>query len=464
MRVTASPTLQAAADRALRHGLSGYDRRHGGWRGPVGPDRARQGDQGWQAELGTQDPGFELGDWRRGVVLAARGKRVEIGLEDGDRMPPLRQRRRLDRASAARRRAISVVMEAMGEADARRWVLRQRPAVEGAVVALDPHTGRVLAMSGGFSYRQSKFNRATQAQRQPGSAFKPFVYLAALESGMTPVSMVLDAPITLDQGPGLPHWQPENFSDDFLGPITLRVGLEKSRNLISVRVAADRSAWTRSSTSRTGSASAPGCSPISRRRWAPTRSRRSSSPPPTPMLVNGGKKIEPVLVERDPGPPRPDDRARRPARLRGLQRSTPGTARRRRRCPTRARRSVDPRNAYQMVSMLEGVVAARHRQGRAGDRASRWPARPAPPTTARTPGSSASRPISWWRCSSASTSRSRMGKQRDRRHRWPCRSGSRSCRRRWRTSRRRRSARRPGSASCGSTPPPGSSPARPATP
>ena len=353
VRVTASPTLQAAADRALRHGLSGYDRRHGGWRGSWGRIELAKDDQGWQAELGTQDPGFELGDWVRGVVLAARGKRVEIGLENGDRIPLS-----ASDVSWTERQPLTagdlVVMEAMGEADARRWVLRQRPAVEGAVVALDPHSGRILAMSGGFSYRQSKFNRATQAKRQPGSAFKPFVYLAGLESGMTPVSKVLDAPITLDQGPGLPKWRPENFTDDFLGPITLRVGLEKSRNLISVRVAEQIGmAKIIDVANRFGIGA--GMQPNLAASLGSTEVTPIQLAAAYAMLVNGGKKIEPVLVERV------QDRHGKTI-VRGDPRGCEG-------CsgltwdglppppiPDTRAQVVDPRNAFQMVSMLEGVV------------------------------------------------------------------------------------------------------------
>ncbi len=110
------------------------------------------------------------------------------------------------------------------------------PEVNGAVVALDPHTGRVLALVGGMSYESSEFDRATQANRQPGSSFKPFVYLAALDSGFTPSTIVLDAPIEIDQGPGLPLWKPVNFDHEFLGPLPLRVCLEKSLDTATVRV------------------------------------------------------------------------------------------------------------------------------------------------------------------------------------------------------------------------------------
>jgi penicillin-binding protein 1A len=115
--------------------------------------------------------------------------------------------------------------------------LRQPPKVQGALVAMDPHTGRVLAMVGGFSFAQSEFNRATQAQRQPGSAFKPFVYAAALDNGYTPASVVLDAPIEIVSGGEL--WRPKNYGGGSAGPSTLRLGIERSRNLMTVRLAQD---------------------------------------------------------------------------------------------------------------------------------------------------------------------------------------------------------------------------------
>ena len=116
-------------------------------------------------------------------------------------------------------------------------IIRQIPEVNGAIIAMDPHTGKILALSGGFSFKLSEFNRATQAQRQPGSAFKPIVYAAALENGFTPSTLVLDAPFVMDQGQGLKTWKPENYGKKFYGPSTLRTGIEKSRNLMTVRVA-----------------------------------------------------------------------------------------------------------------------------------------------------------------------------------------------------------------------------------
>ena len=120
-----------------------------------------------------------------------------------------------------------------------KFSLKQLPKVNGGIVVMDPYTGRVLALSGGFSFKNSEFNRVTQAQRQPGSAFKPFVYALALENNYTPSSLVLDAPLVLDQGSDLKMWKPENYGKKFYGPSTLRIGLEKSRNLMTVRIAQD---------------------------------------------------------------------------------------------------------------------------------------------------------------------------------------------------------------------------------
>ena len=117
------------------------------------------------------------------------------------------------------------------------FIITQEPKVNGAIVVLDPNTGDVLALTGGYSFKKSQFNRATQANRQPGSAFKPIVYLAALNEGYTPATLILDAPYVVDQGPGLPKWKPSNYTDEFYGLTTMRTGIEKSRNLMTVRLA-----------------------------------------------------------------------------------------------------------------------------------------------------------------------------------------------------------------------------------
>ena len=116
-------------------------------------------------------------------------------------------------------------------------IIRQIPDVNGAIIVLNPHSGDVLAMSGGFSFNLSQFNRSTQAKRQPGSAFKPFVYITALNEGLNPSTLVLDAPYVIDQGPGLPKWKPANYTDEFYGLTTIRTGIEKSRNLMTIRLA-----------------------------------------------------------------------------------------------------------------------------------------------------------------------------------------------------------------------------------
>ena len=123
--------------------------------------------------------------------------------------------------------------------DSKSHSLQQLPKINGGIVVMDPFTGRVLALSGGFSFKNSEFNRASQALRQPGSAFKPFVYALALENEYTPSTLILDAPLVLDQGIDLKKWKPENYGKKFYGLSTLRVGLEKSRNLMTVRIAQD---------------------------------------------------------------------------------------------------------------------------------------------------------------------------------------------------------------------------------
>ena len=117
------------------------------------------------------------------------------------------------------------------------YIIHQEPKVNGAIIVVDPYSGDILALSGGYSFNKSEFNRATQAKRQPGSAFKPIVYLAALNEGYSPATLILDAPYVVDQGPGLPKWKPSNYTEEFYGLTTMRTGIEKSRNLMTVRLA-----------------------------------------------------------------------------------------------------------------------------------------------------------------------------------------------------------------------------------
>ncbi len=177
------------------------------------------------------------------------------------------------------------------------YSLKQVPKINGGIVVMDPYTGRVLALSGGFSFRNSEFNRATQAQRQPGSAFKPFVYALALENNFTPTSLVLDAPIVFDQGSDLKMWKPENYGKKFYGPSTLRVGLEKSRNLMTVRIAQNLGVDKVANFSRRlGIYENPQkLLSISLGSTETTLLKLTSA---YCAFVNGGKLIKPVLIDR----------------------------------------------------------------------------------------------------------------------------------------------------------------------
>ena len=177
------------------------------------------------------------------------------------------------------------------------YSIEQLPKINGGIVVMDPYTGRVLALSGGFSFKNSEFNRATQALRQPGSAFKPFVYALALENNFNPSSLVLDAPLVLDQGSDLKMWKPENYGKKFYGPSTFRVGLEKSRNLMTVRIAQNLGIEKIAEFSKElGIYDEPEkLLSISLGSAETTLIRLTSA---YSSFVNGGKLVEPILVDR----------------------------------------------------------------------------------------------------------------------------------------------------------------------
>ena len=247
VRTTLDPRLQEIAERALRAGLVAYDRRHG-WRGPMAKMEI---DPAWPSRLTAVEAPEGLAPWQMALVLGFDLTGVTIGFGSGDRgfIPTeelhwaraWREGERLGPGVTHPGDVIAkgdvVAVELLSDGPSGTYGLRQLPEIEGAIVAMDPHTGRVHAMVGGYSFERSEFNRAVQAMRQPGSAFKPFVYLAALENGFTPSSLVLDAPFVVDQGPGLGKWKPANYTRRFYGPSTLRLGVEKSRNLMTVRLA-----------------------------------------------------------------------------------------------------------------------------------------------------------------------------------------------------------------------------------
>ncbi|WP_037073171.1 penicillin-binding protein 1A [Rhizobium leguminosarum] len=256
VRTSLDPQMQLAARKALQDGLVTYDERRG-FHGPIKQIDA-SGD--WGKALADIPALADVPEWRLAVVLAVSDSNVDIGLQpakDGSgKVSPDRQRGTIDAknmqwafrsADAARKSTKSpvgavapgdvVYVAKLGGDASTSYRLQQPPKVQGGLVAMDPKTGRVLAMVGGFSYSQSEFNRATQAMRQPGSSFKPFVYAAAMDNGYTPASVIMDAPIEIVSGGQV--WKPENYGGEVGGPSTLRSGIEHSRNLMTVRLAND---------------------------------------------------------------------------------------------------------------------------------------------------------------------------------------------------------------------------------
>ena len=257
IRTTLDPKLQVMARKAFTSGIVSFDERQG-YRGPV----ARIDISGdWGVKLADVRALGDVAPWRLAVVLEVNDQAARIGLqpprEPGGAVTRERQIGNIPlegvkwaRQPSDRFRQVTRVSQvlAAGEVvyvespanETSQYRLRQVPEISGAMVVMDPLTGRVLALVGGFSFDQSQFDRATQAMRQPGSSFKPFVYAAALDNGYTPSTVVVDAPIEIDQGPGLPPWRPENYSTGkFYGPQTLRFGIEHSRNVMTVRLAQD---------------------------------------------------------------------------------------------------------------------------------------------------------------------------------------------------------------------------------
>lgn len=371
IRTTLDREIQEYASRALREGLFAYSKR-GSYKGPLGITDP-EGD--WRAALDKNDYPKDFDDWKIGVVLGVddAGGKAQVGLRDLEDAVTVRfeavswAQRRVD--GPTRGPAPKVMSDVMrpgdivyltpggaaknGDvktlspaqlADVKEvvWGLRQLPDANGAVIAMEPETGRVLAMQGGLSIQQSKFNRATQAQRQPGSAFKPIVYAAAMDHGYTPASIVLDAPVTVDQGNGEGLWKPQNYDEGaFYGPIPLRVGLEKSKNLITVRVAQDVGMDVISDYARRFGVyeDMPRLLSFSLGAGETTLMRMVTA---YSMFVNGGERIAPRMVEAI------RDDAGNPILLDApwLMPAEPGAR----------EQIIDPVTAFQTVSLMEGVV------------------------------------------------------------------------------------------------------------
>ena len=223
--------LQTIATKSLRDGLIEYDKRKG-WRGPL---TNKVYNLEWKKDLEKHKLENSI-NWKLAIVKKINKFSAEIETEDN--IKGVIEYQSISWTKKEFNKLLKpgdvIYVKNLKE---NIFNLQQLPKVNGGIVVMDPFTGRVLALSGGFSFKQSEFNRATQAKRQPGSAFKPFVYALALENNFTPTSLVLDAPLVLDQGDDLKMWKPENYGKKFYGPSTLRVGLEKSRNLMTVRIA-----------------------------------------------------------------------------------------------------------------------------------------------------------------------------------------------------------------------------------
>jgi len=375
VRTTLDPRLQKIADEALRAGLVAYDRRHG-WRGPVNSIAL---DGGWLGPLRSVKAPSGIGPWLLATALNVGDDSVEIGLENGEvgaialsTMKWARAWRKGQlRGPAVKRtgdvlKVGDVVMVSPVPApetveaprdfidDIRQYALQQIPEIQGGIVAMDPHTGRVLALSGGYDFASSEFNRATQASRQPGSAFKPFVYLAALEKGYTPATRILDAPFVLDQGPGLRKWKPSNYAKKFYGPSPMRLGIEKSRNLMTVRLARAIGMETVADCARRFNISQdlPLQLSMSLGAGETTLLRLTTA---YGMLVNGGKRITPTFIDRIQ-----DRNGRTIFRhdKRDCEKCRADTAASYRppSIPDLRERVADAVSAYQIVSMLKGVV------------------------------------------------------------------------------------------------------------
>jgi penicillin-binding protein 1A len=375
VRTTLDPRLQATADDALRKGLMDYDKRHG-WRGPVARIPVSEN---WSGYLREITPPAGSGDWRLAVVLDLKQNEAEIGFDDSTRgRIPLTEmrwarealddqkvgpavRRPSDVLAAGDVVLVEAVTRSSSEKDknapdypAGTYALRQIPAVSGGIVALDPHTGRVLAMSGGFDYEMSEFNRATQAMRQPGSAFKPFVYLTALDHGFTPSTIILDAPFVIDQGPGLGKWKPANYTKRFYGPSPMRIGIERSRNLMTVRLAQSVGMDAIVETTRRFGITddMPRQLSMALGSGETTLLRLTTA---YAMLVNGGKRVTPTLIDRVQDRNgkaifKHDVRACSGCQTDAWEAQEPPVI------PDTREQVADPSSAYQVVSMLEGVV------------------------------------------------------------------------------------------------------------
>ncbi|MEX0287060.1 MAG: penicillin-binding protein 1A [Paracoccaceae bacterium] len=357
VRATIDEEMQVEAAEALRTALQKYDRSRGIWRGTgeVVPAETLGDEAAWREALGSAEVSRDIdlgGYWHPAVVRDIADQTLTVGIEDGpaDGTVPRSDIKWMKGNFFDNFKPGDIVH--VRATDEGGWSLRQVPEVQGGFVAMDVNSGRVLAMQGGFSYQHSVFNRSTQAQRQPGSSFKPFVYAAALDSGYSPATIVVDAPIEIDTPQGL--WRPKNASNKFYGPTPLRTGIERSRNLMTIRLAQEVGmpvvagyAERFGVYDRMGEflANSLGSQETTLYKMVAAYS----------MFANGGERVRPSLVDRI------QDRYGRTIYKQderecvdcGSFALAPGEA------PTlRSNRSqvMDPITAYQLTSMMRGVV------------------------------------------------------------------------------------------------------------
>ncbi|MDP3263437.1 MAG: PBP1A family penicillin-binding protein [Tabrizicola sp.] len=317
IRATVDPELQDAAADALRAELESFDRGQGVWRGTgqTLPPEALVSEEAWRTALAAQKVPRDVKTWFPAVVLEVGENDARLGIEgvaddeDGHYIPAedvTWARKRLADGTLSKKARVAGDLVAVGDVvlvravtnddgTFNRWSLRQVPEVQGAFMAMDVNTGRVLAMQGGFSYQDSVFNRTTQATRQPGSSFKPFVYAAALDSGFTPATIVVDAPIEIDTPQGL--WTPKNASNKYYGPAPLRTGIEQSRNLMTIRIAQEITMRTVA-----GYAERFGVydrmNPFLANALGAQETTLFKMVAAYSMFANGGERVEPTLVDR----------------------------------------------------------------------------------------------------------------------------------------------------------------------
>ena len=380
VRATIDPEMQAEAADALRRGLERYDRSQGVWRG-TGKKIAREqlsSEEAWRAALSDVKIARDItleNKWHPAVVLEVGSNEARVGLEgvqeDGDgHWIPAKDvqwaRKRLADGKLGRKAQVAGDLLEVGDvlhvrkmtADDNgafiRWTIRQVPEVQGGFMAMDVNSGRVIAMQGGFSYQHSVFNRATQAQRQPGSSFKPFVYASALDSGYTPATIVVDAPIEINTPQGL--WRPRNASKTFYGPTPLRTGIERSRNLMTIRLAKEVGMDTVGSyAEKFGVYEKGDFLRVLANSLGSQETTLFKMVAAYAMFANGGERVEPTLVDRV------QDRYGKTVYKHDERICTdcndPAIA------PTRSPRIVSDRErvmnavtAYQLTSMMRGVV------------------------------------------------------------------------------------------------------------